>query len=89
MDGFIVDTTMDLEAMVKKYGQTKVLAGNISTDVLTRGTPDDVKKEVKRCADIGRDAAGYFLRSIGDLPHNIPLENIKTTYGAIREYGRR
>ncbi len=89
VDGFLIDYTMDLEAIVKKYGQTKVLAGNINVDILTRGTPDHVKKEVKRCADIGRDAPGYFFRCVGDLPHNIPLENIKTYFGAMEEYGRR
>ena len=89
VDGFIIDHTMDLEAAVEKYGQTKVLAGNVNIDVLTRGTPDDVKKEVKRCADIGRDAPGFFFRCIGDLPHNIPLENIKTYFQALVDYGRR
>ena len=89
VDGFIIDHTMDLEAAVEKYGQTKVLAGNVNIDVLTRGTPDDVKKEVKRCADIGRDAPGFFFRCIGDLPHNIPLDNIKTYFQALVDYGRR
>lgn len=89
VDGFIVDHTMDLETIVEKYGRTKVLAGNINTDILTRGTPDDVKKEVKRCADIGRDAPGFFFRCIGDLPHNIPLENIRVYFQALIDLGWR
>ncbi len=89
VDGFVIDPTMDLTEIVRRYGKTKVLAGNISTRLLTLGTPEDVVDEVRRCADIGRDAPGYFFRPIGDLPHNIPLENIKAYYGAIKEFGRR
>jgi len=53
------------------------------------GTPDDIKQEVKRCADDGRDAPRFFFRCIGDLPHNVPLENIKTYFQALKDYGRR
>lgn len=89
VDGFIIDHTMDLGVIVQKYGQSKVLAGNINVDILTRGTPMDVVREVKRCAEIGRDAPGFFFRCVGDLPHNIPLENIRTYFQAKVDYGWR
>lgn len=89
VDGFIVDYTMDLKDIVNRYGKTKVLAGNINTAVLTLGTVEDVRSEVRRCADIGREAPGFFFRVVGDLPHNIPLDNIKAYFEAIHEFGVR
>lgn len=62
--------------------------GNVNTAMLTFGTPDDVRRAVARCIEAARPCGGHFIRAGGDLPHNIPLDNIRTYFeatGALRK----
>ena len=88
-DGIIVDNYVELEPVIKKYGDKKVICGNVDSRILTAGTKDDVYNEVKRCMDLGKRYPGYFIRAAGDLPHNIPLENIEYYFELCRELGAR
>ena len=89
VDGLIIDNYVDMEPVLKKYGSSKVICGNVDSRILTTGTMDDVRKEVKRCMDLGKRYPGYFIRAAGDLPHNIPLENIECYFDSCRELGQR
>ncbi len=88
-DGLIVDNYVDMGPVLKKYGSSKVICGNVDSRILTTGTMDDVRKEVKRCMDLGKQYPGYFIRAAGDLPHNIPLDNIECYFDSCRELGLR
>ena len=88
-DGFIFEPMTDLEYVVRHYGQTHVIIGNIDCRVLMRGTRDDVFAEVRRCADLGRDCPGYFFAVGNHIPYNIPIENVEAYAEAIRVLGRR
>jgi hypothetical protein len=81
-DGFLINANMDLGAIARRLGADHFLVGNVNTTVLTLGTPDDVVREVQRCLDEARPCAGHFIKATGDLPHNIPLENIRTYFRA-------
>jgi len=74
-DGFVFEPTTDLEAVCAKYGQTHVIIGNADCRILTFGTPDEVRAEVKRCLDLGRDCPGYFFAVGNHIPPNIPIAN--------------
>ena len=74
-DGFIFEPTTDLELIARKYGRTHVIIGNADTRVLTFGTPDDVRREVKRCMDLGRACPGYFFAVGNHIPPNVPIAN--------------
>ena len=89
IDGIMVDWTFDLKELLKKYGKTKVIAGNADAMILTFGTREDVRKEAMRCIDAGRGAGGYVIKCSNDLPQNIPLENIEEYFNAIAEYNAR
>jgi uroporphyrinogen-III decarboxylase len=89
VDGLIVDNYVELDPVIRKYGKEKVICGNVDSRILTEGSIESVKKEVKRCMDIGKKYPGYFIRAAGDLPHNIPLENIECYFDSCREMGRR
>lgn len=89
VDGLMVDNYVDLEPVLKKYGDKKIICGNVDSRILTAGTKEDVYKEVKRCMDLGKRYPGYFIRAAGDLPHNIPLENIEHYFEMCRELGKR
>jgi len=86
-DGFMINPNMDLGAIARRLGERVFLMGNVNTAVLTFGTPDDVRHAVARCIEAARPCGGHFIRAGGDLPHNIPLDNIRTYFeatGALR-----
>lgn len=88
-DGFIINYNMDLGMIARRIGQDHFLVGNVDTKILTLGRPEDVVAEVRRCIDDARPCAGHFIKATGDLPHNIPLDNIRTYFRAAADLGMR
>lgn len=88
-DGFLINSGMSLGAVAQRLGPRVFLAGNVSTPVLTVGTTADVRQEVRRCIEEARPAGGHFMHAGGDLPHNIPLDNIRAYFDAVAELGGR
>jgi len=88
-DGFVINGCMDLGGIARRFGERIFLAGNVNTVVLTLGSPEDVVKEVRRCLDEAKPAAGYFIHAGGDLPHNIPLDNIRAYFDSVATLGQR
>jgi len=85
-DGFMINSpAMDLGEIAKKLGDKVFLAGGIDTNILTLGRPEDVEREVKVCIEKVKPARGFFMHSGGDLPHNIPLENLHAYFSTTRE----
>jgi uroporphyrinogen decarboxylase len=81
-DGFIVNNNMHLGELSRTIGADHFLIGNVDTSILTFGTPDDVRREVKRCIEQGKGCAGHIMKATADLPHNIPLPNIRAYFEA-------
>lgn len=88
-DGFIFEPMTDLKYIVERYGKTHVIIGNIDSRILQNGTPEDIRAEVKRCADLGRDCPGYFFAVGNHIPYTVPIENVECYLDAIREMGVR
>ena len=88
-DGFIIEPVVDLKYVARKNGKEKIIIGGIDTKVLTFGSPDDVKKEVKRITEIFKECPGYFYMAAGSLPGNIPLENLLTYFDTCKDVGSR
>ena len=88
VDGLMVDHFMDIDEVLKRWGGKLSVAGNADINKLTFGTPEDVRKDVERCMEYGRRYPGYIIKVTGDLPHNIPLENIQAYFDACRELGK-
>jgi len=89
IDGIMIDSSNDLEWVLRRYGEDHAVIGNIDTRILTLGTLEDIRAEVERCARLGRRYPGYFFKSSGDLPHNIPLENLEYYFQLKRELGAK
>jgi uroporphyrinogen-III decarboxylase len=87
-DGFVINANMNLAEIARRIGRDHFLIGNVSTSILTFGTPDDVRREVKRCLDDARPCAGHIIKATADLPHNIPLDNIRAYFRAADELSR-
>lgn len=83
VDGFFIDQNNDLGSIVSKYGGKKVLIGNINTAILTFGRENDIKEEIKRVLKISDGINGYFLKASGELPHNIPISNLRLYFKEI------
>lgn len=75
INGFIMEPTTDMDYIAKKYGKTHAFVGNADTRILTFGTKDEIKKEVERCFDIGRECPGFFMAVGNHIPSNVPIEN--------------
>ena len=83
--GFLINPNMNLGEIARAYGRDHFLVGNVDTAVLTFGGADDVRREVSRCLEEARPCAGHFIKAMGDLPHNIPIQNIRAYFAACRE----
>jgi len=79
---------VDLREVARTYGDRIALMGNLhTTDVMLRGTPDDVTRAAR---DAIRDAAagGGFVLSTGDqCAPGTPRENLLALVAAAREFG--
>jgi uroporphyrinogen-III decarboxylase len=75
--------------MTETFGRTHVLIGNGDCRPLTFGTKDDVRAEVKRCIDLGRDCPGYSMCISGHIPANVPVQNALNYDDVYCELGRR
>jgi len=87
--GFWFECFTDLKVMTETFGQTHILVGNGDCRPLTFGTKDDVRAEVERCINLGRDCPGYFMCISGHIPPNIPVENALYYYDVYCELSRR
>ena len=88
-EGFILEPLTNLEYIVRHYGQTHVIIGNMDTRILQNGTPDEIRAEVRRCADLGRNCPGYFFAVGNHIPYTVPIPSIECYLEACHEYGRR
>jgi uroporphyrinogen decarboxylase len=79
----------NLAELKRLYGKKIVLKGNLhTTDVMLRGTPDDVVRASRKAID---DAAegGRFILSTGDqCGRDTPDENLRAMVETARTYGR-
>jgi len=78
----------NLEELRDKYGKRIVFCGGIDTQkVLPNGTPEEVKREVKRVINLlGRDG-GYMVASVHTIMNEVPAENILAMVDAVEEFG--
>jgi hypothetical protein len=73
--GFVFEPLTDMQPLVQRYGQTHVLVGNVDTRVLLLGSREEIRAEVRRCIDLGRDCPGFFLCVGNHIPPNTPVES--------------
>jgi uroporphyrinogen decarboxylase len=80
---------MDSAKLKREFGRDITFWGGIDTQrVLPRGTPQEVKEEVRRrIADLG-PGGGYVLGAVHNIQAEVPAENILAMFEAAREFGR-
>ncbi len=76
----------DMAAAKKTVGQVSCIAGNVPTDLLCTGNPDEVKAYCRNLIDTaGKD--GGFILATGAGMQRAKVENIRTMIDFSKEYG--
>jgi uroporphyrinogen decarboxylase len=79
---------MDIRAVRRRYGTRLCLVGNVNVDTLTRGTTEEVEREV---IELVRDVApggGYILTSANSIPPFARPENVVAMARAVQKHGK-
>ena len=80
---------MDLAELKREFGRDLCFHGSIDIQgALPRGTPDDVRREVKTRMDAGKSGGGFIISTAHNILPDTPTENILALFEAYREYGR-
>lgn len=80
-------TCMDIEQAKEKLGKRITLIGNISTELLECGTPDEVAELTKRRLRKLGPGGGYCLGSGNSVPDWARIENYRAMVATGLEYG--
>lgn len=82
------DHDVDLTTAIKYFGETCIIAGNVSTSVLQTGTPQEVYELARQCIEKGKRAPRGFMLSAGcGVPPMAPPYNIYMMRKAIDDFG--
>ncbi len=87
--GFVMEPTTDMAYIAEKYGKTHAFVGNADTRILLSGTKKQIRAEVERCMNIGKDCPGFFMAVGNHIPANTPVENAIYYNEVYEELGRR
>ena len=78
-----------LAEIKRKYGSRIGLMGNLhTTDVMLRGTPDDVRRAARQAIDDAAEGGGFVLSTGDQCGRDTPDENILALIEVARDYGR-
>lgn len=80
---------MDTAQLKRQFGRDITFWGGIDTHrVLPRGTPAEVREEVRnRIADLA-PGGGYILGSVHNIQAEVPVENVLAMVEAAKEFGK-
>ena len=79
---------MDIAAVKREYGDRLALLGNIDVDLLTRGSPEEIRAAVQGCIREVAPGGGFAIGSSNSIPDYVPLENYRALVAASLEFGR-
>ncbi len=80
---------MNINELKKKFGSRISLIGNIDLGyTLTRGTPEEVKAEVRQRIHDLAPGGGYAVASSNSVPEYVPLANYNAMREATFQYGK-
>ncbi len=57
--------------------------------MLQFGKKEDIRREVERCVNAGRNCPGYFMAVSNHIPNGIPLENVEYYFEVFEELRKR
>jgi len=79
----------DLAKLKREFSKKISLMGNLhTTEVMLKGTPDDVRRASKRAIDDAADGGGFILSTGDQCGRDTPDENILAMIEVARTYGK-
>jgi uroporphyrinogen decarboxylase len=73
----------------RRWGDRLTFWGGIDTQrVMSSGTPDDVRAEVRRRINDLARAGGYVLATVHDIQAEVPPENVCAMFDGVNEFQR-
>lgn len=79
---------MDTAVLKREFGRDLCFWGAVDTQrVLPRGTPAEVRDEVRRRIDDLAEGGGYVLAAVHHIQHGVPPQNILAMCDEALEYG--
>ena len=80
---------MDLAKLKKEYGKQIVFwgAGIDTQETLPRGTPQQIKEEVRRNIEILAPGGGFVCATVHNIQSDVPPQNFWAYWEAVQEYG--
>jgi uroporphyrinogen decarboxylase len=79
---------MEADRLKREFGDRLSFWGGIDTmRILNRGTPEDVRQEVKTKIETFAPGGGYILNPIHNVQPDVPVENLLAMIDAALEYG--
>jgi hypothetical protein len=81
---------MEPQTLKEKFGrQITFWGGGVDTQkTLPRGTPDEVRREVRERIEIFGRGGGYVFNTVHNIQSDVPPENIVAMWEALQEFGR-
>ena len=78
---------MDIAEVKQRYGDRLCLIGNVDVDLLARGTPAEIREQVKLNIEKAGYNGGYCVGSGNSIPEYVKFENYLALLEAARDYG--
>ncbi|MBM3497434.1 MAG: hypothetical protein FJX74_02080 [Armatimonadetes bacterium] len=79
---------MDLAALKQEFGRDLCFHGGVDIQqTLPRGTPEDVRAEVRRRMEAGKPEGGFIIGTAHNLQPDVPRDNILALFEACEEFG--
>jgi uroporphyrinogen decarboxylase len=81
---------MDTKKLKKEFGSELTFwGGGVDTQkILPKGTPNEVKNEVRRRIDDLAPGGGFIFNAVHNIQADVPPENILAMWEALQEYGK-
>ncbi len=89
-DGFIFEPLTDLDAVIERYGQTKIIVGSkVDCRTLTFGNTEDIREEIDATLAVAKACPGFFFAVGNHIPSNVPVDNCLFYFDYLREHWGR
>ena len=78
---------MDIFELNRRFGGRLCLCGNYDINILSLGTPEETREDVRRKMSALSPGGGYVAASSTSIPFYVKPENFRAMVEAIREFG--
>ncbi len=85
----VMEPCSDMALFAKKYGKTHGFVGNADTRILLSGSDQQIRNEVRRCMDIGKECPGFIMAVGNHIPPNTPVHAAQVYNEAYFEMRKR